>query len=150
MAVEKPLETTAEMPVETPVETPAEKPVEKRKVVEKKLVLVVEDEQDVRMLVALLLTEEGYEVETAADGQAALEAVARQLPHVILLDMRMPRMDGWQFARLFRERYDSLRPIIVMTASPDARVRAAEIGADDFVGKPFRLDELIAVVRRWV
>ena len=113
-----------------------------------KVVLVVDDDPDILSLVALVLRGEGYVVETAADGAEALAAVARRLPNLILLDMKMAGMDGWQFAREFHARYDSGAPIVVLTAADDARKRAQEIGAQGWLGKPFTLDDLIAAVDR--
>ena len=113
-------------------------------------VLVVEDDPHMRQLVEEILSDEGYQVRTAQDGQAALEEVARELPGVILLDMRMPRMNGWEFAREFRERYGRRAPIVVLTAASDAGQRAAEIEAEGFLGKPFDLDDLIRVVERFL
>ena len=115
-----------------------------------KPVLVVDDEADIRNVVVFLLEEEGYEVRTARDGQEALERVAEELPAAILLDMKMPRMDGWQFAREFRSRYGRRAPLIVMTAAENAGQRADEVQADDYVGKPFELDELVRTLRRHV
>jgi CheY-like chemotaxis protein len=111
------------------------------------LVLVVDDEADIREPVAMLLEDAGYRVVTAADGLEALDQVSRELPAVILLDMRMPRMDGWQFARECRARFNRQVPIVVMTAAQDARQRAADVGAEAFVAKPFDLDHLLAVVQ---
>jgi CheY-like chemotaxis protein len=116
----------------------------------RKAVLVVEDDPDMRQLVEEILSDEGYRVNTAQDGQAALEEVARELPGLILLDMRMPRMNGWEFAREFRERYGRRAPIVVLTAAADAGERAAEIGAEGFLGKPFELDELLRTVERFL
>lgn len=114
-----------------------------------KPVLVVEDDPDMRQLVEEILTDEGYRVHTAGDGQAALDEVARELPAMILLDMRMPRMNGWEFARAFRERYGRRAPIVVLTAAADARARAAEIEADGYLGKPFELTDLVRTVGRF-
>jgi CheY-like chemotaxis protein len=111
-------------------------------------VLVVEDDPELRSLIELLLLDAGYRVVTARDGLEALERLAEHLPGVILLDMRMPRMDGWVFAREFRTRYGRSAPIVVVTAAEDARQRAAEIQADAFLGKPFELDELLRMVAR--
>jgi CheY-like chemotaxis protein len=88
-------------------------------------------------------------VQTAADGRAALAQVARELPSVILLDMKMPVMDGWQFARLFRERYDHFAPIVVVTAAEEGARRAADIGAEAYLDKPFNIDDLLAMVARY-
>ena len=114
-----------------------------------KAVLVVEDDPDMRQLVEEILTDEGYRVQTAGDGQAALEEVARELPAMILLDMRMPRMNGWEFARAFRERYGRRAPIVVLTAAADAGQRAAEIEADGYLGKPFELNDLVRTVGKF-
>lgn len=113
-----------------------------------KTVLVVDDDQDLRSLVALVLEEEGYEVETAADGKQGLDAVKRAMPDLILLDMKMPVMDGWEFAREFRARFNGQAPIVVLTAAADAKKRAEETGAVDWIGKPFDLDTLVNVVGR--
>lgn len=115
-----------------------------------KTVLVVDDEEEILSLVSMLLQDEGYVVETAANGQEGLDKLERELPHLILLDMKMPVMDGWQFAREFRARYDDQTPIVVITAADDARKRAEEIGAADWVGKPFDLDTLATTVGRHV
>src|SRR5215211_6844380 len=113
-----------------------------------KTVLVVDDEMDIRTVVEMTLTDAGYEVTTAEDGAEALRSVDQRLPAVILLDMRMPVMDGWEFARRFRERYNHHAPIIVMTAAENAQARAAEVGAEDYIGKPFDLRGLVRVVGR--
>jgi CheY-like chemotaxis protein len=106
-------------------------------------VLVVEDDPSIRELVVLALGDEGHEVDEAPDGRTALEVVARRQPDVIVLDMKMPGMDGWQFARTYRERYGARTPIIVFTAATDAAARAAEVGAEAVVAKPFDLEALI-------
>jgi CheY-like chemotaxis protein len=112
-------------------------------------VLVVEDQQDIREFVALVLEGEGYRVSTAENGAVALEQVAREPVDVVLLDMRMPVMDGWAFARAYRERPGPRAPIVVLTAAQDAASRAAQIQADDYLGKPFELDDLLNVVARY-
>jgi CheY-like chemotaxis protein len=114
-----------------------------------KTVLVVDDEMDIRSVVEMMLTDAGYEVTTAEDGAEALRVVDQTLPAVILLDMRMPVMDGWEFARRFRERYNHSAPIIVMTAAENAEARAAEVDAEDYIGKPFDLRGLVRVVNRY-
>lgn len=114
-------------------------------------VLVVEDDEDLRDLVGGVLEREGFNVVLASDGLAALDRMAGGAPPgVILLDMRMPRMDGWAFARAFRERYGGETPIVVMTAAASAPRRAAEVGAADCLAKPFNIEDLLAVVRRFV
>lgn len=108
-------------------------------------ILIVDDEQALLEMLRDLLTAEGYEVVLARDGMEALEAAKKQRPSLILLDMKMPRMDGWAFAREVR-RSGLLVPIIVMTAAPSARQWADEILADDHLAKPFSLDDVIAKV----
>jgi CheY-like chemotaxis protein len=114
-----------------------------------KTVLVVDDDIDLAKMVELLLTTAGYEVILAEDGQSALDQLAKQWPSLILLDMKMPGMDGWEFAREFHSKYDRSLPIIVFTAAEDAKKRAQEIGANDYLGKPFEIDDLITMVERY-
>jgi CheY-like chemotaxis protein len=108
-------------------------------------VLVVDDDPSIRDFVEAALEEEGYGVLTAPDGEAAL-ALVESKPCAVLLDMRMPVLDGWGFAEAYRERPEPRAPIVVMTAAEDAEAWAEEIGAAGVLAKPFRLDELLAVV----
>ncbi|MBX6343276.1 MAG: response regulator [Thermomicrobiaceae bacterium] len=110
-------------------------------------VLLVDDDQSIRELVDLALTDEGFRVVTAPHGAAALEILRSCAPAVILLDMRMPIMDGWQFARAYRELPGPHAPIVVVTAAREAAERAAQIEADGVLAKPFGLDELVEVVQ---
>jgi len=112
-------------------------------------VLVVEDQDDIREFVAFVLQNEGYCVMTADNGAVALEEVGRKPVGVVLLDMRMPVMDGWAFADAYRRRPGPHAPIVVLTAAQDAASRAAQINADDYLGKPFELDDLLSVVARY-
>lgn len=109
-------------------------------------ILVVEDDQDILFLVRMLLEEEGYTVLTAANGQEGLLAVQRAMPDLVLLDMKMPVMNGWEFAAAIHARFVDIPPIVVMTAAESARQRAAEIGANGWLGKPFELEDLTLVV----
>ena len=110
-------------------------------------ILVVDDDPAIRTTIADILGLEGYEVETAANGLEALNAVTDHLPAVVVLDMRMPIMDGWTFARELQTRGIKL-PIIVITAAQNARTWAQEIGADAFLAKPFELTDLLEAVER--
>jgi CheY-like chemotaxis protein len=110
------------------------------------LVLVVDDDIDLLELVGEALSRRGYRVAQARDGEEALRRVAQAEPQLILLDMRMPVMDGWAFARALRERYGRRIPIVVMTAAEDSLLRAAEVGANADLGKPFELSRLYEVV----
>lgn len=113
-------------------------------------VLIIDDDESIREFVSVALADEGYAVRTATDGAAALEVLRRERPSVILLDMRMPVMDGWQFSREYRRWPGPHVPIVVVTAARDAAVRAADIHADGFLAKPFDLDELLTIVGRFV
>jgi two-component system chemotaxis response regulator CheY len=110
-------------------------------------ILVVDDDPSIREVVAQILDFEGYPVQTATDGAQALDAVADARPSLVLLDMRMPVLDGWGFAHALRARGVHL-PIVVMTAAQDARRWAEEIGAAGYLAKPFELPDLLAVVER--
>ena len=110
-------------------------------------ILVVDDDPSIRETVSQILELEGYPVETAADGAEALRAVERARPAVVLLDMRMPVLDGWGFARALHERGVEL-PIVVMTAAQDARRWADEIGAAGHLSKPFELLDLLSAVEQ--
>jgi two-component system, chemotaxis family, chemotaxis protein CheY len=115
---------------------------------ETRRVLVVDDDPDIGEFVSLALSDEGYEVVTAPHGRAALTRVEERPPDLIVLDMRMPVMDGWEFARAYRERPGPHAPIIVFTAARDAAERAAAIEANGYLAKPFSLDELLDAVAR--
>ena len=108
--------------------------------------LVVDDDHDIAELVRLALTDEGYEVVIASNGSSALQATLETAFDLILLDMRMPVMDGWEFAREYRSRAGPRAPVIVITAARDAAERAAEIDADGYLSKPFSLEELLDIV----
>lgn len=113
-------------------------------------VLVVEDDADLAALVEMIVTDAGYPVETAGNGAQALDQVEHQMPGLILLDMRMPVMNGWEFAREFRARFGRAAPIVVVTAAENARLRAEEIGADGWLEKPFELEDVVRLVARYV
>jgi CheY-like chemotaxis protein len=106
-------------------------------------ILVVEDDDDIQFAIRIILESAGYTVISASHGGEALELIARNgLPDLILLDMLMPTMDGWQFAAEFRNLYDRQVPILVMTAASDAAQRGRDVGADGYVSKPFTVEDL--------
>jgi CheY-like chemotaxis protein len=111
-------------------------------------VLVVEDDEDIRSFVSLVLRDAGYSVLEAANGLEALERVEQEPPGAILLDMKMPIMDGWAFAARYRASSPDLAPIIVMTAAHEASARAREVEASDVLGKPFDIEDLLAKLAR--
>ena len=110
-------------------------------------VLVVDDEADIRATVSAMLEIEGYDVAEASNGADALHVLEERRPDLILLDMRMPVLDGWGFAAELRRR-GHRTPIVVMTAARDAAHWAAEIAAAAFVAKPFGFDDLITAVEQ--
>ncbi len=116
-----------------------------------KLVLVVDDEPTIRELIAEVLAEWGYRVETAANGAEALQRMSRHLPHAIVLDLMMPQLDATGFVQLKRlnPRFDSI-PILLVTAAFGAVEAAQQLGAQACLTKPFELDDLMAVVDRLV
>ena len=111
------------------------------------LVLVVEDEVDLSQLMRDRLVADGHEVAVAHDGAAAMAAVSKRVPDVVLLDWMLPDMDGLAVCRRLRQQH--LMPIIMVTARGDEvdRVLGLEVGADDYLVKPFSLRELLARVR---
>ena len=113
-------------------------------------VLVVDDDETISEFVEMALSDEGYDVVTAPHGAAALQVINEQgSPSLILLDMRMPVMDGWQFSREYRQLDGPHAPIVVLTAAADAAQSAQQINADGYLSKPFDLSELIALVGRY-
>jgi CheY-like chemotaxis protein len=110
-------------------------------------ILVVDDEADIRDTVSEMLDLEGYRVETASNGAEALRAVEDGQPDVVLLDMRMPILDGWGFAGAVRARGMTVK-IVVMTAARDAERWAIEIAAEGYLAKPFGFDDLLSTIER--
>ncbi|MEO9177021.1 MAG: response regulator, partial [Gaiellales bacterium] len=110
-------------------------------------ILVVDDEEAVRRLVVYPFERDGYRVLQAATGEEALEIVARERPDLILLDLMLPGIDGYEVCR--RVRSTSMVPIIMLTARDDEidKVLGLELGADDYVTKPFSVAELRSRVR---
>jgi urea transport system substrate-binding protein len=111
-------------------------------------ILVVDDDADLREFLRLMLTSMGFEVTSVANGREALDVMDGHHPDLILLDMKMPVMNGWEFCRALEGR-DARPPIVVLTAAPDPAARAAEACADGWLGKPFEYEELEATVRRF-
>ncbi len=111
-----------------------------------KTVLVVDDDPDILDVVVDLLSGEGYRVLSASNGVDALKALHNEQPCLILLDMRMPHMDGWAFASELKARGLSF-PIMVMSAAQDAVSWRDEIGAHAVLPKPFGVDGLLGAVQ---
>lgn len=112
-----------------------------------KKILVVDDNQEMRVMLKSYLTQEGYAIFTAIDGQEALFVARREKPDLVILDLMMPEMDGYEFMRIYSREADT--PVIVLTAKLEEndKILGLELGADDYVTKPFSLRELTARVR---
>lgn len=110
-------------------------------------ILIVEDEPSIAEVVSLYLRRAGYLVQVAQDGQAALDAMERQIPDLLVLDIMLPKVDGFALTRWLRDQSDV--PIIMLTARRDEsdRIAGLEMGADDYVVKPFSPQELVSRVR---
>jgi two-component system, chemotaxis family, chemotaxis protein CheY len=109
-------------------------------------VLVVDDDPDILDALSEILEAEGYEVQRARNGREALQRLEQGHPNLILLDLMMPVMDGWEFARSLDPR--ARPPIVVLSADRNVSIKAREIGALGWLAKPFELSELLSVVRR--
>ncbi len=112
-----------------------------------KKILVVDDEERLRTLIKTYLSQEGFSVVTANDGQTALFVARHEKPDLIILDLMMPEMDGYSFMRAHSKDHDT--PIIILTAKLEEndKILGLELGADDYVTKPFSLRELTARIR---
>ena len=113
-------------------------------------ILVVEDESAIVDIVCRALRRHGYETESAGDGDAALDKAATLRPDLVILDLMLPKMDGWEVCRRLRAMPETAStPVIMLTARRDERdvLEGLEIGADDYIKKPFSLTELVARVR---
>jgi DNA-binding response OmpR family regulator len=117
---------------------------------EKKKILVVDDEEDIAMTVSLRLQASGYEVVTAVDGQEGLEKARSMNPDLIILDLMLPKIDGYKVCRMlkFDEKYKKI-PIILFTArSQDSDKKTGEdVGADAYITKPFEAQVLLAKIK---
>src|SRR5512141_489134 len=110
-------------------------------------ILVVEDELSLRETLAYNLKKEGYTVETVGDGRSALDAARRLKPDLVVLDIMLPELDGFEVARVLRR--EMTTAILMLTARDDEidRVVGLEVGADDYLTKPFSMRELLARVK---
>ncbi len=112
-----------------------------------KRILCIDDDSNICDLLNMYLTKEGYVVDTAGDGVKGLEVFRARTPDLILLDIMMPNMDGWQVCKEIRK--TSNVPIIMVTAKGETidKVLGLELGADDFIVKPFDMNELVARIK---
>jgi CheY-like chemotaxis protein len=112
-------------------------------------VLVVDDDHDIRDLIRVVLEEEGYSVVTAENGEQALASIAGHRPDLILLDLTMPVLNGWQMRERLAESWPDI-PIVFMTAGFRARAEAEAYRVAGYLAKPFDVDELLRVVSRFI
>ena len=110
-------------------------------------ILIVDDDQNICELLRLYLAKEGYQPVIATDGEAAVAAFESQKPSLVLLDVMMPKMDGWEVCRRIRAAGDT--PVIMLTAKGETfdKVLGLELGADDYVVKPFDTKEVVARIK---
>jgi len=110
-------------------------------------ILIVDDEKNIVDIIAFNLKKEGYTVITAADGEEGVQKAMEENPDLILLDIMMPKMDGYEVCKKIREKKNT--PIIMLTARAEEldKVLGLELGADDYVTKPFGVRELMARVK---
>ena len=109
--------------------------------------LVIDDEASIRDFITLGLRHEGFDVATAPDGRAGLRAVDEFKPHLVVVDLMMPRLDGWEVCRAITG--DRSRGVIILSARDETgdRIQGLELGADDYLVKPFDFGELLARIR---
>jgi DNA-binding response OmpR family regulator len=112
--------------------------------------MVIDDDHSVREILSLALGEEGYAVDSAADGAEGLALLARRPADVVIVDMRMPELDGATFCRLYAKQTAGKGRVILMTAMPGRSVTPDMPGVVEWIAKPFDLDEALEVVARIV
>ena len=110
-------------------------------------ILIVDDDENICELLRLYLEKDGFKTVTAVDGQEAITAAEKHNPDLILLDIMLPRLDGWQVCREIRKTSDT--PIIMLTAKGETfdKILGLELGADDYISKPFNTKEVIARIK---
>jgi two-component system chemotaxis response regulator CheY len=115
---------------------------------EDRLVLIVDDDPDILQTLGLCLSTEGYRVLMAANGEEALEVLKSERPDVILLDLMMPVMDGWQFVAEMDARGQRGAPLLILSADRAVQGHAGNLKASGHLAKPFDLDELLTKVQQ--
>ena len=110
-------------------------------------ILIVDDDESIRQIVRICLSDEGYEVFEASNGQVALNMLTEIAPMLILLDLRMPVMDGWEFAKRYESMPGPRAPLVAFVAALNAEQDCADLDAAGILAKPFDLDDLLRAVR---
>ena len=119
--------------------------------VENKKILLVDDEPDIRLTVSKRLMNKGYRVTEAENGKIALDIIEKQVPDLVILDVMMPELNGYQVCRKLRERPETKElPVLMLTAKDQTTDRfwAEEVGVTEYITKPFEDEELLAAVQR--
>jgi len=119
----------------------------------RKKILIVEDEESLLKLESILLTSKGYEVRGVANGKAALDAIAEEAPDLVLLDIMLPEIDGFEVCRRIKENPEtSAIPVIMLTAkkSREDMARGESVGADWYITKPFKSAMVIETIQRFL
>ncbi len=111
-----------------------------------KKVLLVEDEPAIRKILSIKLRVSGYDVIIAQDGEEALRLAGRAAPDIVLLDILLPILDGFQVLEQLRSRSDI--PVVAFSAKPENAQRAMSLGANDFLSKPFDVDDVLVTIER--
>lgn len=114
-------------------------------------IFLIDDEVDLLQAIRDFLTDEGYRVTTACNGEDAIKKLQLEhMPDLIILDMKMPILDGKGFASFFHTKYDNLSPIILVSGDANAKKNAEAIEADGWVEKPFKLDDLLLKIKEFL
>ncbi len=118
---------------------------------DKKKILVVDDEDALRTVLSSELVGEGYEVETAADGDEAMNVVQMKPFDLVLLDIKMPKVDGFEVLKFLKSKYPNIK-VIMLTGFADLKnaIESKKLGAEDFVSKPYDLVDLLTTIERVV
>ncbi|MFQ5797369.1 MAG: response regulator [Bacteroidota bacterium] len=118
---------------------------------DKKKILVVDDEDALRTVLSSELAGEGYEVETAADGDEAMNVVQMKPFDLVLLDIKMPKVDGFEVLKFLKSKYPDIK-VIMLTGFADLKnaIESKKLGAEDFVSKPYDLVDLLTTIERVV
>lgn len=116
---------------------------------DKSRILVVDDEEALRTVLSSELTSEGYDVRSAGDGDEAIAILAKETFHLVLLDIKMPRMNGFEVLRHLKKHHPATR-VVMLTAFADLKnaIESKKLGAEDFVSKPYDLVDLLTTIER--
>lgn len=112
-------------------------------------ILFVDDDKEIQDVVSELLTEEGYRVDSAGNGQQALESLHNGSLGLVLLDLNVPLLDGAEFIAEYRRKNGADAPVIIVSGDPEVTLRYAELGATACLRKPFEINDMMSLVERY-